>query len=513
MPELSLENSIVDERYLVERRLSRGSYAEVYLAYDQAQGGHEIIIKALNTSLQGTPDPELDWTLVENFQNEAIALDRVRHPNIIKRIGHGTAADLSGVPFHYLVLEYMPGGDMMHLSRRRLTIDEVVFYFRQVAEALAHAHACQVIHRDIKPTNLLLSADRRVVKVADFGVAKMSLDDSSEITLVGTHVYAPPEHHPEGHSQELNEKLTPAADVYSLAKTIYVALTGKSPSQFARRPIDALPAEIETDSWAPAMLNVLRTATATRAADRHQTVEDFWSAFSRAASPAAADPEATIVRSRLKPAAGETRPHESPDFQPLHSRGTPTHPARIIVELPSSASPAVGAGFEPRRGPASPVVITLPQPPAERAGQTRSESSVEDSQPQSEVTRKTRRTLNLRAVLMSEWLRRVFLLFLLAAMIGLTASVYFFFAERGRSLPDILTGLDYRDGSVANALNVNLRSEPGGIVVGTLPSGTRVRVYENRGGWVRVRVLRWEGQPPPDTASSGWLDGRFVRFD
>src|SRR6185295_3751056 len=102
VPELRLENSVVDDRYLVERCLGRGSYAEIFLAYDQHDENRLVIIKALNMSLQGTPDPELEQTLVENFQNEAIALDRVRHPNIIQRLGHGTAADLDGVPFHYL---------------------------------------------------------------------------------------------------------------------------------------------------------------------------------------------------------------------------------------------------------------------------------------------------------------------------------------------------------------------------------------------------------------------------
>ena len=109
MPELRLENSIVDDRYLVDRCLGRGSYAEIFLAYDQGRRDEAVIIKALNVTLQGSVDAELEETLIENFQNEAIALDKVRHPNIIRRLGHGTAADLEGVPFHYLLLEYMPG--------------------------------------------------------------------------------------------------------------------------------------------------------------------------------------------------------------------------------------------------------------------------------------------------------------------------------------------------------------------------------------------------------------------
>ena len=245
VPELRLENSVVDDRYLVERCLGRGSYAEIFLALDQQDNDRLVIIKALNTSLQGTLDPDLEQTLVENFQNEAIALDRVRHPHIIQRLGHGTAADLEGVPFHYLVLEYMPGGDLWSLCRHQaLRLDDALFYFQQVAEALAYAHSQRVIHRDIKPNNLLLSADRRELKIADFGVAKMTHDDTSEITRVGTNVYAPPEHHPDVRHDDLNEKLTPSADVYSLAKTIYTAMTGRAPRQFSRESIKELPSEL-----------------------------------------------------------------------------------------------------------------------------------------------------------------------------------------------------------------------------------------------------------------------------
>ena len=76
-----------------------------------------VVIKALNVFLQDDLDPDLERTLVENFQNEAVALDRVRHPNIISRLGHGTARDLAGTIFHYLVLEYLAGGDLQKLAR------------------------------------------------------------------------------------------------------------------------------------------------------------------------------------------------------------------------------------------------------------------------------------------------------------------------------------------------------------------------------------------------------------
>src|SRR5437764_1316419 len=199
MSELKLQQCRLDGRYDVLDCLGRGSYSEVYVARDVAAlngAPRMVVIKALNTNLQGVPDPELERTLIENFRNEAVALDRVRHPNIISRLGHGTAIDLQGRTFHYLVLEYLSGGDLQALIRKHpLPLEGALFYLEQVCAGLAHAHKHGVIHRDIKPQNLLLTADQSTVKIADFGVAKIEAAEGA-ITRVGTDVYAAPEHHP-----------------------------------------------------------------------------------------------------------------------------------------------------------------------------------------------------------------------------------------------------------------------------------------------------------------------------
>src|SRR5882672_6012039 len=99
MSELRLQHCRVDSRYDILECLGRGSYAEIYSAHDNAAtevGPETVVIKALNLLLQEEPDTELAQTLVANFQNEAVALDRVRHQNIISRLGHGTAIDLDG---------------------------------------------------------------------------------------------------------------------------------------------------------------------------------------------------------------------------------------------------------------------------------------------------------------------------------------------------------------------------------------------------------------------------------
>lgn len=530
MPELRLENSLVDDRYLVDRCLGRGSYAEIFLAYDQLSEGRPAIIKSLNTSLQGTPDPDLERTLVENFQNEAIALDRVRHPHIILRLGHGTAADLEGVPFHYIVLEYMPGGDLWSLCRKHpVGLHDALFYFQQVAEALAFAHSKRVIHRDIKPNNILLSADHSVLKIADFGVAKMTHDEASEITRVGTNVYAPPEHHPDIRDGDLIEKLTPSADIYSLAKTIYTTMTGRAPRQFSREPISSLPVELAEQAWSQPLLAVLARATASRVADRYQTVEEFWECFTRVQSTGdtgeEVDDEATIVRSRLSTTSTIEQAAVRPNFQtlanPLHEITRPQK-ARIVVELPGHADRREGEGAEERAS-----VVTQAFGSASVASGSRVQTldrngsvtvATEEKNGESLSARKTNTRVlraerglldRMRAVISSEWLRRVFIIFLAAALIGLAASTYYHFADQKGGL----SFWSQKDGRIAGALNVNLRSDPFGSVLVALPTGTRVRVVEERGNWMRVKVLDWAGTAPDSAPDSGWVDGRFVKLD
>jgi hypothetical protein len=505
-----LENSIVDDRYYVERCLGRGSYAEIFLAYDQNASGEPVIIKALNTSLQGTPDTELDRTLVENFQNEAIALDKVRHPNIIRRLGHGTAADLAGVPFHYLVLEYMPGGDLLSFCRRHpLSLETAVDYFKQVADALAYAHGKLVIHRDVKPNNLLLSEDHRTVKIADFGVAKMTPGEADEITRVGTNVYAPPEHHPDSPSEEMTEKLTPSADIYSLAKTIYTAMTGRAPRQFARVPITEIPAELLSEAWGDELLRVLRKATATRVADRYKSVQEFWDDFARLPLANEADEEATIVRSRLGSAGAIERAGAQPDFQALASGpidAAHAQKARIVVEIP--AGRGQGAGV---RGQG---VDTVNGVEAERILDNQRltpDPRILNPAPQTAVKRKDKSFFDkLRDRVGSDWLRRAFIVFLLFALVGLALSTYYHFSGKRVELPQIFGGSQYKTGAVVDYTDLYLRNAPGGEILTTLPRTTRLKVFETRNGWSRVEVT---GPMPGGAPDSGWVNSKYIELD
>ncbi|MDX2032611.1 MAG: protein kinase [Blastocatellia bacterium] len=541
MPELKLENSLVDNRYEVRERLTRGSYAEIFVAYDR-ELARDVVIKALNTSLQGTPDVELERTLIENFQNEAIALDTVRHPNVILRWSHGTAADLGGVPFHYLVLEYMPGGDLLKRCRSRegncLTLSEALVYFKQVCEALAYAHSKGIIHRDLKPNNFLLSADHRIVKIADFGVAKIDSDDDREITRVGADVYAPPEHHPE-ETREHVDRLTASADIYSLAKSFYTVVCGRAPNQFKADPILHLPREALNQPWAAALLPVLRRATDDDPRKRHATVVEFWSDLAQVAALETAeeapalpeeDPdEPTLVKPRLEVSPGTlpTKPLE-PEFDPTlasvrsHTTYTSATPVRRREESRPSA-PAGGtevlasprpAGERPGKivvtlhepKPAPPVLPQRPvTPPA-----VREENRPAAEKPAQKLEKKLEKKLRKQQVgaRFTETLRRrTFIGLMMMAFLGLLVSVYNF--NRGGSLA-FGFGPPIEIEVVSQALNVREGPSMQEQKLGEIEQGSRHRILGgDEYGWLQIEVTRWSKAMPDTQTNVGWIYGNL----
>jgi serine/threonine-protein kinase len=489
MSELKLENSLVDDRFEVRERLSPGSYAEIFVARDRAAGGTEVVIKALNTSLQGTPDVELERTLIENFQNEALALDAVRHPHVILRLGHGTAADLRDVPFHYLVLEYLPGGDLLRLCRSRpgnaLKLAEALAYFRQVCEALAYAHSRGIIHRDLKPNNFLLSADHRTLKVADFGVAKITAGDDGIITRVGAGTYAPPEHHPDDRTGRAG-RLTAGADIYSLAKSFYTVLTGHPPNEFICRPIERLPESLRSEPWAEALLAVLRRATANEVEARHGSVIEFWNDLAGVAAQASIEEEAeleTRVRPRLKVGPGEL---------PV----TPVRPDFDLVLASASSSPSRppgrAPGFVQARKPKIVVDLKPPAPPA----RARVEPPARPAAPIRSVPVQARLAERFSANLR----RRLFAALLGIAFIGLLVSTYNF-TRANSPLQQVEV--------IAQNLNVRMGPSYQYAVMGTVSKGSRHRLLgQSENGWVRIEVGQWnEALPHDQTQKQGWVNG------
>jgi serine/threonine-protein kinase len=540
MPELKLENSLVDGRYEVRQRLSRGSYAEIFVARDREARGREVVIKALNTSLQGTPDADLERTLVENFQNEAIALDTVRHPNVILRWGHGTAADLLGVPFHYLVLEYMPGGDLLRLCRElpnnTLPLSDALFFFKQACEALAFAHSKGIIHRDLKPNNFLLSADRRTLKIADFGVAKIAGGEGTEITRVGADIYAPPEHNPYEESGQA-DSLTASADIYSLAKSFYTVICGRAPSQYICDPIKSLPPELMRRFWSGALIEVLHRATEDDPARRQATVVEFWNDLAQIAaiaedeSTSATTEDETVVKPRLKIVPGEMPKQPlQPDFE--MALASPGSHASFSTAEPIAQGPAGNAGANgperidlDRQGrrpskffvdlqkpkPSSPIQLQESPSPAVKAAETkpagRSEISPANKKEAKTAVRSAtdRFNENLR--------RRIFITMLSLAFFGSLVSVYNFVWKGGATFgsgPPAVIEIVTDRVNVRTGMTMSKESELGLIAKGSRHKVIAVeeKTPDSQYPWYQIEVSKWEEYVARGAQqNTGWVYG------
>lgn len=505
MSELRLVNSRLDKRYEITERLGRGSYAEIFLATDTIAAPNsphrQVVIKVLNVFLQDDVDDDLERTLVENFQNEAIALDRVRHPNIISRLGHGTARDLDGRMFHYLVLEYMPGGDLHKVCRERtLGLEEAIGYLEQVSAGLRHAHSKGVIHRDIKPQNLLLSGDRKVVKIADFGVARVHATDAP-ITRVGTNIYAPPEHSPFFAGKEGNRpasSLTPAADVYSLAKTFYTLVTGEAPRFYANEPITDLPMQVRNEPWAAELKRVLRRATDDDLELRHQSVDELWSDLEPVRRLVAGGETETRVRPKLHTipqpqiALGYSpNAPTKPDFDTTRDlrKRMPLMPERrataAVAEQPLIEEPIANGNGGPLNVSSGRFSVDLDAPP-----------------PLGEFSAKRRARSLRKGVLIT-----VVLLLFGVGLYG--TSVYL----QGLGLiPSFQNPLTSVPVGVTNT-DVNLRQGPSANtpIIGLVTRGSEVRVLKRENNWYQVEIVKQGRERQGELAAGkGWMNGRFV---
>jgi len=499
MKELSLQNSRLDGRYDITSLLGRGSYAEIYVARDRLASPdsphHQVVIKALNVFMQNDLDADLERTLVENFQNEAVALDRVRHPNVVSRLGHGTARDLRGTVFHYLVLEYLSGGDLARLCRQKsITLIQALKYIEQVCAGLAPAPKNGVIHRDVKPQNLLLTGDRQTVKIADFGVARFSASDSP-ITRVGTNIYAPPEHSPmltdDGNSVTVVTELTPAADVYSLAKSTYVLITCESPRFFANQPVTELPFDMRRKPWANDLLRILRKATQTNPKDRHQTVFEFWQDLSKIKLLAEAE-------DGEMPTHIATRPHIVPQAH-IAEGYTPLAPQRPTFN--TSRDLKLKNLHVPANAPNLVVKLDASQPPVKQTPPAKNEEFLKTYIDEEEAAPVRKRSFWRRAGML--------LLFLavFAGALGITQK----YLRTGRLIPQVNNPFVKQQGIAVNDVNLRVEANADSQKIGMIPKASRVRIVNSKDNWYEVDVLEYGRQKEnPSDVDHGWVNKRYI---
>lgn len=257
--------------YRLTRLLGQGGFAEVYLA-EHLHLGTEAAIKVLYTHLVSADE-------VEAFRTEARTIARLKHPNIIRVFDFGLE---EGIP--YLVMDYFSAGTLRQRYPKgsRLDLATIITYVKQVAAALHYAHECKLIHRDVKPENMLLGEHSEVV-LSDFGIAivAQSSRDGHALDTVGTISYMAPE--------QIRAHPRPASDQYALGVVVYEWLTGERPftgsfTEIAAKQCTVSPPPLRQTlpGISPRLEQVIFTALAKDPKERFASVLAFATALEQA---------------------------------------------------------------------------------------------------------------------------------------------------------------------------------------------------------------------------------------
>jgi serine/threonine-protein kinase len=346
-------------RYRDPRHLANGGMAAVYAAED-AMLGRRVAVKVLAAHFAEDP------AAMRRFQREARAAARVsQHPHVVTIYDVGEHA---GCPF--IVMELREGGSLAQLLREGVPARaDALRWVAEAASALDAAHALDIVHRDVKPGNLLLDGQRRL-GVADFGIARLAYESAVTLTgqVLGTAAYVAPE-------QAAGQGATAASDRYALAVVAHELLTGQRPftggtlAAQARQHAEAdpTPASAHDPDLPAAVDGVLARALAKDPGARWETASDFATALARAAGE-----DATEATRPLAAAPPDTEPITAPaGTRPPAGAGAASPPER-----PPSAGTRAGAGSSPKRplaaGAVSPPRRPLSEPSSTRRGRGRS---------------------------------------------------------------------------------------------------------------------------------------------
>lgn len=204
-------------RYEIEREIGHGGMAVVYRAHDP-QLDRVVAVKLIR---KGAFPPEQLAPIMERFKREAKALARLNHPNIVKVLDYG---EHEGAP--YLVMEYIEGATLKDV-KKPLRVETAVQLIRPIAEALDYVHSQGLLHRDVKPSNIMITKDERVI-LTDFGIAKWLEDDTDQATLTGTGIgIGTPEYMAPEQARGLS--VDGRTDAYSLTVVFFELITGEKP--------------------------------------------------------------------------------------------------------------------------------------------------------------------------------------------------------------------------------------------------------------------------------------------
>jgi serine/threonine-protein kinase len=349
-----LPGTLLGGRYRIETLVGEGGMGAVYEAVQQDLD-RRVALKILHEHL--TDDVELRG----RFQREARVVAMLGHPNVVQ-ISDFQARD--GEP-PFFVMELLHGENLRDLLKRAQVLppERVAYIAVQILSALEAAHRANVVHRDIKPDNIFLErtdVQVDIVKVLDFGVAKLLGRDDMKLTrsglVVGTLSYMAPE-------QALGDPIDGRADLYSLAATMYLALTGRKPfdgattaallkkiMQEVPAPVSKLRPEIPEKFSA-----VFERALAKRPEDRYASAAEM----ARALGPFA---KATPLDSPLSAASTLRTPDTIPETLPPRTTPLPLQPQRFSYQIPPPTiqmMPLPTPMRPPARKSSAPMVIAV----------------------------------------------------------------------------------------------------------------------------------------------------------
>ncbi len=267
-------------RYEVEKELGKGAMGVVYLGKDP-KIGRVVAIKTMALSQEFEADELKD--VKERFFREAETAGRLTHPNIVTIFDAGEEHDLA-----YIAMEFLKGKDLTPYIKPEalLPLDKVLSIVARVADALAYAHKNNVVHRDVKPANIMCDLEGDSVKVTDFGIARITDSSKTKTGMVlGTPSYMSPE-------QLAGKKIEGTSDLFSLGVTLYQLSCGKLPfagdsmAQLMFKIANEPPVDILTynPNLPPEVADVINKALAKKVEERYQTGDEMAAAIRAAAS-------------------------------------------------------------------------------------------------------------------------------------------------------------------------------------------------------------------------------------
>ncbi|MDX6481585.1 MAG: eukaryotic-like serine/threonine-protein kinase [Gaiellaceae bacterium] len=319
----SLIDTLFDGRYRIVRKLGAGGMADVYLAEDQ-ELGRRVAIKILNGRHAN------DDQFIERFRREAKNAAALNHPNIVSIYDRGEAEDT-----YYIAMEYLDGRTLKELvvGRGPAPVKVAVEYARQILSALRFAHKHGIVHRDIKPHNVLVDREGRI-KVTDFGIARAGTSQMTEAgSIVGTAQYLSPE---QARGTEVDQR----SDLYSLGIVLYELLTGQTPFdgntpvEIAMKHLSATPrpaSQLRRDIPRDLDMVIMR-ALAKDPAARYQSADEMEADLDRALRGAPVAAATTGFATELMRAIPEPPPVEETSATIVAPRGTPPPPPAVVHE-------------------------------------------------------------------------------------------------------------------------------------------------------------------------------------